>query len=227
MAIRSLTLLLMFSFLSGSLLAQEVDTVYKKKNFLQRMDSITNWKVSKGRSTFTPFIAPSYSPETSVMLTLGGLYTFKTKRSDRFLSRSSVPFSAGYSTNGSLSISVKANIYMMSDNLRLTGEYWYKDMPDNYWGVGYEKGRYTPESDSTTAYHRKWHQFKFKIAYQVLKNFYLGINYDNNGTVASDVNEVMAADSSYSDWSPVLSISALTRLSNIFLTSVTAYFFPR
>jgi len=197
MAIRSIVFLILAIFLSSAVFSQKQDTVYQKKNFLQRMDSITNWKVSRGRSTFTPFIAPSYSPETSVMLTLGGLYTFKTKRSDRFLSRSSVPFSIGYSTNGSLSVSVKANIYMLSDNLRLTGEYWYKDMPDNYWGVGYEKGRYTPESDSTTDYHRNWHQFKFKIAYQVLKNFYLGINYDNNGTKASEVNEVMAADSGY------------------------------
>jgi hypothetical protein len=202
MGIRLLTLFLCLFFISGNLLSQEPDTVYRKKNFLQRMDSITNWKVSKGRSTFTPFIAPSYTPETSVMLTVGGLYTFKTKRDDLFLSRSSIPFSVGYSTNGSLLISVKANIYMMSDNLRLTGEYWNKNMPDNYWGVGYQNGRYTPESDSTTAYHRNWQQFKVKIAYQVAKNFFLGINYDNNSTVATDVNEVMAADSNYLQHGP-------------------------
>lgn len=187
--------MLFFLFLTGNLFSQ--DTIYKKKNLLQRMDSITNWKVSKGRSTFSPFIAPSYTPETSVMLTVGGLYTFKTKRENKLLSRSSIPFSVGYSTNGSLLISVKANIYMVSDKLRLTGEYWKKNMPDNYWGVGYQKGRYTPESDSTTAYHRNWQQFKFKIAYEVLSNFFIGINYDNNSTFATDVNLMMAADSNY------------------------------
>jgi hypothetical protein len=46
------------------LFSQGQDTVYKKKNFLQRMDSVTNWKLEKGRSTFTPFIAPSYTQET-------------------------------------------------------------------------------------------------------------------------------------------------------------------
>jgi outer membrane protein assembly factor BamA len=131
------------------------------------------------------------------MLTLGGLYTFKISPDNKLLSRSSVPFSIGYSVNGSLLISIKANIYGLSDRLRFTGEYWNKNMPDNYWGVGYEKGRYTPQSDSTTEYHRNWQQFKFKVAYQVAHDFYIGLNYDYNSTVATEVNVVMAADSNY------------------------------
>lgn len=197
MLIRFFTVFCVTLILSGSLLSQEQDSVYQKKNMLQRMDSITNWKIERGRSTLVPFIAPSYTPETSVMVTLGGLYTFKTKRENSLLSRSSVPFSLGYSVNGSLLISIKANIYMLSDRLRFTGEYWNKNMPDNYWGVGYKNGRYTPQSDSTTGYQRNWNQFKYKIAYKVLKNFYIGINYDYNRTKAGKVNELMAADSNY------------------------------
>jgi hypothetical protein len=197
MFIRPFAGFLVMFLVSCQLLSQGQDTVYKKKNFLQRMDSITNWKIEKGRSTLMPFIAPSYTPETSVMLTVGGLCTFKLSPDNKLLSRSSVPFSIGYSTNGSLLISIKANIYGLSDKLRFTGEYWNKNMPDNYWGVGYEKGRNTPESDSTTAYHRNWQQFKFKIAFMVVKNFYIGFNYDFNTTVATGVNEIMAADSNY------------------------------
>ena len=197
MVSRAVSLFLVLLIFPACLLSQVQDTAYKKKNLLQRMDSITNWKIEKGRSTLMPFIAPSYTPETSVMLTLGGLYTFKISPDDKLLSRSSVPFSIGYSTNGSLLISIKANIYGLSDKLRFTGEYWNKNMPDNYWGVGYEKGRYTPMTDTTTAYHRNWQQFKFKIAYKVLTNFYIGINYDYNTTKATELNEVMAVDSNY------------------------------
>ena len=182
---------------TAPLFSQDVDSVYQKKTFLQRMDSVSNWKVAHGRSTLTPFAAPSYSPETSVMITAGGLYTFKINPHDKLLSRSTVPFSIGYSTNGSLNTSIRANLYGLSDKLRITGEWWHKDMPDNYWGVGYDKGRYTPESDTTTAYHRKWMQLKFKIAYKVISDFYLGINYEYNQTQASDVNPVMALDSNY------------------------------
>lgn len=197
MKIRTFTFFLILLFLSVKTFGQEKDTTYKKKNFLQRMDSVSKWRIEKGRSTFTPFIAPSYTPETDVMITAGGLYTFKISPENHLLSRSSVPFSIGYSTNGSLNISARANIYGLSDKLRFTGEYWNKNMPDNYWGVGYEKGRYTPLSDTTTKYHRNWQQFKFKVAYMVLKNFFVGINYDYNSTVATEVNELMAADSNF------------------------------
>jgi len=186
-----------FVFLSGLVHAQEADTTYKKKNFLQRMDSISNWKMERGRSTLTPFAAPSYTPETSVMLTVGGLYTFKMKPDDKLLSRSTIPFSIGYSTNGSLNVSVRANIYGLSDKLRIGAEWWHKNMPDNYWGVGYENGLNVPESDSTTAYHRNWLQLKFKVAYNIFSSFFLGLNYDFNRTLASEVNPVMAVDTFY------------------------------
>lgn len=77
-----LTSLLLGLFIAGHLLSQEADSVYQKKSFLQRMDSISNWKMEHGRSTLTPFAAPTYTPETSVMLTVGGLYTFKMNPHD-------------------------------------------------------------------------------------------------------------------------------------------------
>ena len=71
--------------LPGVLIAQEADSIYRKQSILERMDSVSNWKIEHGRSTLTPFLAPSYTPETSVMLTAGGLYTFMMKRKDKFL----------------------------------------------------------------------------------------------------------------------------------------------
>lgn len=171
--------------------------MYEKKSMLQRMDSIQQWKMKHGRSTLTPFAAPSYTPETSVMLTVGGLYTFKINPDDKFLSRSTIPFSIGYSVNGSLNSSIRFNLYGLSDKLRITGEWWRKKMPDNYWGVGYEKGRYTPMTDSTTGYSRNWLQLKFKVAFKVIYDFYVGLNFDYNQTKSTDVNPVMAADSNF------------------------------
>ncbi|MCK4677518.1 MAG: hypothetical protein KAT48_05245 [Bacteroidales bacterium] len=178
------------------------DTVYQKKTFLQRLDSIRTWKLERGRSTFMPFLSPSYTPEMQLTLTAGGLFTFKLNKESEILSRSSMPFSIGYSTNGSLLVSVKANIYGKDDKLRISGEYWIKDMPDNYWGVGYINAIERPESPYTTGYHRYWRQFKFKVSYRVFPNFYLGVNYDRNQTTASEVNEVMAVDEYYVEFGP-------------------------
>jgi hypothetical protein len=189
-------LILFGIFFSWRLFAQE-DTTYQKQTFLQRLDSIKNWKIENGRSTLTPYIAPSYSPEMKFMLSAGGLFTFKLKPENPILSRSSMPFSFAYSTNGSLQISIRANIYGKEDKLRISGEYWLKDMPDNYWGVGYSNARERVKSSEITGYHRYWRQFKFKIAYRIFPNFYLGINYDRNQTTASDFNEVMATDEDF------------------------------
>lgn len=173
------------------------DSTYVKKSFFQRMDSVKNWKLETGKATLTPFIAPSYSPEMKVTITAGGLWTFKINPDNPVLSRSSVPFSIGYSTNGSLQVSIKANLYAKGDKLRTTVEYWLKNMPDNYWGVGYLNGRYTVKSDSTTGFHRDWQQLKLKVVYEVARNFFVGLNYDRNGTKSSDVNAMMAEDPDY------------------------------
>lgn len=170
------------------------DTIHQKKTFFQRLDSTRSWKLETGRSTLTPFISPSYSPEMQLSITAGGLFTFKLDRESKLLSRSSIPFSIGYSTNGSLQVSIKANVYGKDDKLRISGEYWIKDMPDNYWGVGYTNGIERPKSPTTTGYHRYWRQFKFKVAYRIFPNLYLGINYDRNQTTASELNEVMVED---------------------------------
>ncbi|MCD4734917.1 MAG: hypothetical protein K8R53_02635, partial [Bacteroidales bacterium] len=188
---------ILFYIIGTCFLFGQEDTTYKKKTWLQRLDSIQNWKIEKGRSTLTPFIAPSYSPEMKVMLTAGGLFTFKLKRDSPLLSRSSLPFSIGYSTNGSLLVSIRANLYGKEDKFRITGEYWNKNLPDNYWGVGYSNGRYREKSDETTGYDRDWQQLKFKIVYEVLPNFFIGINYDYNQTKTKNVNPVMAEDPYY------------------------------
>lgn len=192
------TIIFLFVIAWGSLyLYAQEDTVYRKKTWLQRLDSIQNWKIERGRSTLTPFVSPSYSPEMKVLFTAGGLFTFKLNPDNPVLSRSSMPFSVGYSTNGSLLVSVRANIYGKEDKFRLTGEYWNKRMPDNYWGVGYENAANREQSKETTAYQRDWRQLKFKVAYEVLRNFFAGINYDYNETRTKDINPVMAADTNY------------------------------
>ena len=110
-------------FVSSWIQAQN-ETTYRKKTFLQRLDSIQEWRIERGRSTLTPFIAPSYSPEMKFTLTAGGLFTFKLKPVNPVLSRSSMPFSMGDSTNGSLLVSVRGIIYGSAVGLRISGEYW-------------------------------------------------------------------------------------------------------
>jgi len=146
------------------------------------------------RPQFTPFLAPTVSPEVDFMLVLGGLFTFKLKPLDSILYRSSIPFSVGYSTNGSLNINFRPFIYGKNDKWRIFGDLWAKDMPDNYWGVGYENGKNVPKSDSTTAYSRFWWQVYLNFIRKIAPDLFVGINMDLNETIASDLNQRMRED---------------------------------
>ncbi|MCC7501526.1 MAG: BamA/TamA family outer membrane protein, partial [Flavobacteriales bacterium] len=78
--------------------------------------------------------------------------------------------------------------------VRITGELWHKDMPDNYYGVGYTKARATPKSDSTSAYHRDWRRLYAKVVYQYRPKYFIGGIYDATNTEATALNPVMQAD---------------------------------
>ncbi|MEM8894935.1 MAG: hypothetical protein AAGC88_10180, partial [Bacteroidota bacterium] len=104
---------------SFPLLAQKDDT-----NLLSNIDSLRAASIEFGRSKLTPFIAPSYSPELEFLISAGGLYTFTTEKGNPLLERSVLPFSIGYSSNGSLQISAKLTLYGKEDKTRGEGEFW-------------------------------------------------------------------------------------------------------
>ncbi|HMC96105.1 MAG TPA: hypothetical protein VKG92_00485 [Flavobacteriales bacterium] len=180
--------------------AQSQDTTRATRPVLDAIasnsDSLRALSFEAGPMKFVPFIAPSYTPEMQFLLTAGGLITFAFDRKDKHLLRSSIPFSLGKSTNGSTQLSIKANLYLREDRWRITGEIWSKDMPDNYYGVGYTSAHETPKSDSTTLYHRNWKRIYAKVVHQYKPHFFMGGIYDATGTEATELNPVMAADPS-------------------------------
>ena len=123
--------------------------------------------------------------------------TFSLQKENPLVSRSSIPFSIGYSSNGSLTGNIRANIFGRNDKWRLIVDYWFKKMPDHYWGVGYENAINIPKSDSTTRYDRDWIKFTAKLGFRIKKHFYFGPILDINETKASNINERMAMDPDY------------------------------
>lgn len=183
-------LLLFFVLLSDS--SAQIDSLGNK--ILNNMDTLRMAKVDFGSVKIVPYIAPSYMPETEWLFSAGGLLTFKVQEWNRFLNLSSIPFSLGYSTNGSFTISIQNVIYWTNDNLRATGEFQLRDMPDHYWGVGYENALNVPRTDSTTAYRRHYLRFYERILFRLNKGLFVGFMVDFNGTEASNLNNRMVAD---------------------------------
>lgn len=161
---------------------------------IHKKDSSVVGEVDLKKIRFTPFLAPSVSPEVGVMLVGGGLISFKLDRTNKFVQPSSIPFSFGYSTNGSANLNIRPSLFFKNDKNRVVGDIWMKNMPDNYWGVGYDAAEEPSEPDSTTSYRRNWWQVYLKYSHQFKKNFFGGLLFDYNQTDATSLNHTMEKD---------------------------------
>jgi len=157
-------------------------------------------KIKKGKLLFTPIIIPAYSPELGGLIAMGGLASFKTNPKDSLIKRSSIPFTIAYTTTGAIVATGILKSYWLQDKIRFNLNFDYKDMPDNYWGVGYESAFYNHKSDTTTFYNRRWWSFHPRILYQIKSNYFLGLDLDYNYTKGSEESKKVLNDSIYIEY---------------------------
>jgi len=179
------------------LLAQE-DSLTRKEIRMQKKQL----KVEQGKPLITPLAGPAYTPELGFTVAASIMLSYKTNPRDSLIQRSSSPVSFGASSTGAIFFSSIVSTFWLQDRLRIYGDIWYKDMPDHYWGAGYENAVNTPKSDTTTAYNRKWWWFNPRILWQFKPNFFLGANIDYNNTVVSDASEGVLNDPNYIAYGP-------------------------
>lgn len=191
---RSCLLVLSLSFLASQALAKDPaasdSTGGKEKNVL-----------------ITPFIAPGYTPEMGGLLTVGALMSFRTNPWFKIppdkdpVQRSTLTVNGTYSTTQAATVTAKLTTYLARDRMRVYADLALKDMPDHYWGVGYEAGQ-APEGDLTTAYHRTSWTFIPKILWRLREGTFGGVIFDFNSTEATDVSPGVAAEPSFVTYGP-------------------------
>jgi hypothetical protein len=207
----SITLTFIFLF-SVSLYAQEDLTVSDQAKAKAEKKEAKNAKraekIAQGKFLISPLAAPGYTPELGGLVAIGGLMSFKTNPADDKIQRSSLPVTLGYTTTGAIVANGILTSYWFADKMRVYGQFWYKDMPDNYWGIGYENGFNVQNSDSTTAYQRKWWWFNPSFLWQFKQNLFLGLNVDYEFTQGSkradqlveDYNQGVGSDPNYIEY---------------------------
>jgi hypothetical protein len=161
------------------------------------MEARKTRKIQEGRVVISPAVIPGYTPEMKFMLTGGGIISWTNNRMDPQLPRSNMAVGFAMSTTGAMVINLRPVTFWAGDRFRLNAQFWYKDMPDNYWGVGYDKGAGTTESDSTTAYRRNWFQFRGDALFRIGGDLFAGITWDGNYTRGSEESPGVAADGDY------------------------------
>lgn len=150
-----------------------------------------------GRFRFTPLLAPAYNPEMQFLIAGGVLVSWKTGRNPLRVQRSTLSSTISYSTTGAINVSTSLSSFWHEDKLRINADIAYKDMSDNYWGVGYDAGVDPWNGDGTTHYHREWFKLAPRVVWGVAKHLLIGGAVEWNHTIATDVNPTMAADPDY------------------------------
>jgi len=150
-----------------------------------------------------PLAAPAYTPELGPTLIAVTLISFSTDPADTLVQRSSIPVNIGASLRGSYFFNTIISTYWLNDKLRLFGEIRFRNMPDHYWGVGYENGAAIAGRDDRTAYTRRYWRINPRILWQFRRNCFIGLDVDYHQTVVSDQNEEMLADPYYLEFGPV------------------------
>ena len=159
-------------------------------------------KIEQGKPLFTPLAGPAYTPELEFTIAGTAMISFKTNPKDSLIQRSSSPITFGFSSTGAIFAATIVSTYWFQDKMRIYADIWYKDMPDHYWGAGYDNGYYTPKSDSTTAYNRQWFWFNPRILWQFRKYYFLGLNIDYNYTEVTDPSPGVEEDPDYIKYGP-------------------------
>jgi len=179
---RKITLLF---FLIVLILCQPVYSQSKKEKRKAKKET----KIREGKPMITPLAGPAYTPELGFTIAGGVMVSFKTNPDDSLIQRSTSPVMIGVSSTGAFFVNTKITSFWLQDKLRIYADLVFKNMPDNYWGVGYDAAYNTPKSDTTTAYDRLWWQINPKFLWQFKKNNFLGLNVDFNYTKGSDPSQ--------------------------------------
>ena len=181
---------------SSRVAAQELSKTEKKASRKAKKQE----KIDSGKLMVTPLAGPAYTPELGFTIAGGIMTSFKTNIRDSLIQRSSAPIMLGVSSTGAFFLQSKWTTFWLEDKMRIYSDFNFKNMPDNYWGVGYDEARNAYKSDTTTKYVRTWFQFNPKILWQFRKNWFVGPTININYTIGNDACETVAADPYYAKY---------------------------
>jgi hypothetical protein len=188
-----ISLLFILILVSNFLSAQELTKEEKKEKRMAKKQE----KIEQGKLMITPLAGPAYTPELGFTIAGGIMTSFKTNRQDSLIQRSSAPVMIGVSSTGAYFLMTKLTSFWHHDKIRSYADFNFKNMPDNYWGVGFDAAKNTEKGDSTTKYTRTWIQLNPKVLWQFQKHWFIGGNIDFNYTKGYEASPGVAADPFY------------------------------
>ena len=184
--LRSFSFLLLFCIPCLLHSQEPTDGFFRKLNKNERFDA--------GAPIFSGIIIPVYTPETDFSFHAAGAVTLKTKRNNSYLCHSVIPVSALVNPQQSLMLNLHPVLYWFDDRVLIDINTDYRNMKDNYWGIGSDKISSVEKGNFTTGYQRKSLLFQSRILFKITSGFYAGFASDIHSFKASNLADLMMED---------------------------------
>ena len=144
------------------------------------VDKTLDWtyKIVQGDSAhphtkfFFPIPILSYKPETRWIFGLSLTQLFRAKNNDSVTRPSAIRLNTSYSQNDQFSIRTFGEVFTNKNNFDLNGLVQYTNFVEYFWNKGIQS------PDVSQLYYFKMVKINFKGSYQMLPNFYGGIQYN-------------------------------------------------
>nr|WP_321451737.1 BamA/TamA family outer membrane protein [uncultured Carboxylicivirga sp.] len=179
--ITRLLLLIGAIILSQVATGQEKDTISVEKNV-----------------QFSILGGPGYTPDFGVVIGGSALVTLSTNPQDTLLKRSVLPFAFAYMTNGGGTVMLRPQLFFNQDRFRIFGTTIYKNVLENYYGIGYDNNSSIERGEETTQYRMESFRFNptFLLRYKKT-NIFIGGSLDLMHSKMKDASEGVLNDANY------------------------------
>ena len=146
----------------------------KKKPFLRRVvdyfENSTQDRTFEKKIDFTFAGGPSYSKNTSFGIGVLASGLFRVDRTDSVTQPSNISIFGNVSVSGFYALGVTGNTIWARNRQRVDYSVTFSSAPRSLWGIGYDAGRYNPES----TYSEKHYFIDGRYLHRVLPNTFLG-----------------------------------------------------
>ncbi|TAJ12289.1 hypothetical protein DMA11_13510 [Marinilabiliaceae bacterium JC017] len=143
---------------------------------------------------------PGYTPDFGFLIGGSALFTFKMNPVDTIQKRSVVPVAFAIMGSGGFNLFSRPQMFFNEDKFRIFGQFIYKDITENYYGVGYETNKDRERGSTTTENSNRGIQinpiFLFRLGQS---NFFMGPLADVTLDDISNPSEGVINDPDYID----------------------------
>ncbi len=132
---------------------------------------------------YTLVAGPFYNATTSFCIAAGITGQYRWDRADTLLQKSSISAVAQVSIKGMVSAEITGANFMKHDRLRWNYRLRWQRQPMDFWGIGYEAGRYNQPIE----FYRNRVYFRPEVMARVARNLYVGASANVSYTDATDL----------------------------------------